>query len=175
MKTKSFKSDIVELFRELNSFSDFLKKTAEDIHKDDRLASIIVFAGLELVVDFLVEKLCKRSSEIKKSRVPFMGKVILLNEIGVVDDKLFKNLKAISKIRGAAAHPLKRFEWEDKFAFDKSSDVYKQTVEVFGEPKDLVGYLHCVWHTLFLTGEAVCASRHLGKMIVAHKKFEQKR
>ena len=172
MKKQSFKSDIVESFRVLESFSEFLRKLSSDILKDDRLAVIIVCAGAELVLNFLVKKLCKHGSYFSSKNRAFMTKVRILDEFGVIDEKLFNNLNGLKTLRDKAAHhPDKELEWESKFAFDKESNVYKGTVEVFGEPKDLVGYLYCVWNTFFMVAVKVNAKKEFGKIVVAHKKL----
>jgi len=148
-KKKSVKIDIVESMRKLRSFSESLRISSSDILKDDRLAVIIFYASVESLLDFLVEKVCiKHGSKLSGRNRSFMTKVYILNEFEVIDDKIFNNLTNLKNLRDKAAHePHKKVEWKGKFAFDKNDTVYKETVKKFGKPKDLIGYLFCVYDT----------------------------
>ena len=104
MKKQSFKSDIVESFRELDSFSEFLRNSASDLLKDDRFAVIIVCAFVERVLDLLVKNVCKHGSELSGKNRSFKTKVYILDELGVIDDKIFNNLNVLKDLRDNAAH-----------------------------------------------------------------------
>jgi len=170
MKNQRLKIDIVESFRKFRAFSESIIKLESDIQKDDRLAVIIICAAVESVLDFLVENVFKHGS--KFSKLHFKNKVKLLDEFGVIDDKILNNLTNLKTLRNTAAHePQKEVEWKGKFAFDKNSTVYKETVKVFRKPKNLFEYLYCVWNTFFLVALEEITRKQFGKIVVAHKKL----
>ena len=138
---------------------------SKDALKDDRLALIIVYAAAEMILDFLLKAFCKHSSMILNTHTPFMAKVILLNEIGVIDEKLFNNLKGLKQLRHLVAHkPTDDIKWKGKFAFNKKCDIYKKFVEDFGKPPwDLFGNIFCVWNDLYMAGMRACTRKHLNK------------
>ena len=173
MKKPSVTIDFVESFRELESFSVFIRHLSTDILRDDRLAVIIVHTGAELVLNFLVKKLLKHGSSFSK-KLSFMNKLMLLDELGVIDNKLFKNLKVLKDLRDTAAHkPAEALNWKGRFAFDKESNVYKGTVKLFGEPQDLRGYVYCVWNTFYEVALKANAQEEFKKLREAHKRFGQ--
>ena len=175
MKKQSFKSDIVESLRKFDSFRKSLFLRRNDILKDDRLALIIVYSAVEMVLDFLLKQLCKHGSAISKQRIPFMGKVILLSEIGIIDDEMFNNLKAMKRLRDLAAHkPGDDIKWQGKFAFDKNKPLYEAFVGYCGyEPRDLVDKLFLIWHNLDWEGKGIFAERHLGKLKTQSQKMSK--
>jgi hypothetical protein len=163
-KKQSVKIDIVKSLRKLGAFSEFIRKLETDIRKDDRLAVIIFCAGVESVLDFLVEELFKYGSEF--SKLSFPNKVKLLNEFGVIDDKIFNNLLNLRKLRNTAAHtPHERLGWKNKFSYNKNSSVYKETVKIFGKPKNLFEHLYCVWNTFFLVATEYIAKWKFARIV----------
>jgi hypothetical protein len=174
-KKQSLKPDIIQSIRKLRSLSDSLRNLSSDIRKDDRLAVIIFCASVELVLDFFVEKVCKHGSKLSGKNRSFMTKVYILDELKLIDNKILNNLTNLKKLRDDAAHKLqKEVKWKGKFAFDKNSTVYKATIELFGEPQDLVGYLFYVWNTFFLVACEEIPKREFDKIVDWQKKVNQK-
>ena len=166
MTGQKFKSDIVEDLRKFDSFKKYLYELRDGILKDDRLALIIIYSAVEMILDFLLERLCKHGSLISKQRIPFIGKAILLSEIGLIDNELFNNLNVIKDLRNKVAHrPADNIIWQGKFAFDKNKPLYEAFVGYCGyEPRDLVDKLFFIWHNLDWEGKGIFAKRHLGKL-----------
>lgn len=159
----NYVNDLLKDYEKLNSIANYLFGLSKDTRKDDRLALIIVYAAAEMILDFLLGVLCKHGSMALKKNPPFMGKVILLEEMEVIDEKLFNNLRALQTLRNFAAHkPANDVNWKGKFAFNKDSDIYKKFVEDFGEPpQDLMGNIFCVWNDLYMMGSRACTRRRL--------------
>jgi hypothetical protein len=171
---KTVRSDIVESFRELTAYTLSLATLSKDIKKDDRLAVIIFYASVEALLNFLIKKMCKHGSAIVKNMC-FMNKVRILDEIGVIDDKLFKNLTLLKKLRDNAAHiPAEKLEWKGKFDFHKESDYYKNTVKKFGEPQSLTDYLYFFWNIFTHHAWDVNATKKFKEIVSAHKKLGKK-
>jgi hypothetical protein len=166
MTKQHFPNNLLEDYAKLKIFADYLFGLSKEIIVDDRLALIIVFAAAEMIFDFLLGALCKHGAMVAKLNSPFMGKAILLSEIGVIDDKLFNNLNELKKLRNSAAHkPADSIKWKGKFAFNKKSDIYKKFVEDFGEPpQNLVGNILCVWNDLYMAGTRACTRKHINKL-----------
>jgi len=169
-KKQSVKIDIVQSMREFAAFSESIRKMESDILKDDRLAVIILGAGVESVLNFLVRELFVHGSEF--SKMPFMKKVYLLDEFGVIDNKILKNLKSLKDLRNEAAHTLDvKLDWKNKFAFDKNSVVYKATIEKFGKPKGLLGRLYLVWNIFIVVTMEYVTKWKFGIITGQIKKF----
>ena len=158
-------SNIIQSLTAFESFANNLFGLKKDIEKDDRLAVIIVCAAAEVILDFLLETLCKHGSTLSKMKrhLPFIGKIIVPSEMKVIDDELFKNLKVLKELRDLAAHnPAEDIKWKGKFAFNKKSGIYKKFVKDFGrEPKSLLGQLFCVWNTVYRIGTRACTRKYL--------------
>ncbi|MHC4110899.1 MAG: hypothetical protein ACYSUY_07475 [Planctomycetota bacterium] len=168
LKKKSIVIDIVQSLKEFESFSESIIKLESDIRKDDRLAVIIFYACVDSVLDFLVEELFGHEF----FRMPFANKVYILDGLGVIDNKIMKNLVNLGKLRNAAAHkPKEKLEWKNKFAFDKNSVFYKVTIEKFGKPKDLLGHLYLVWNIFLWFTVEYFAQWKFGKIVNAQEKF----
>ena len=165
MTNQRFPNVLLEDYTKLEFLEKYLFGLSKDALKDDRLALIIVYAAAEMILDFLLKAFCKHSSMISDTHTPFMGKVILLNEIGVIDEKLFKNLNRLKQLRHLVAHkPADDIKWKGKFAFNKKSDIYKKFVDDFGEPpQDLLGNIFCVWNDLYMAGTRACTRKPLNK------------
>lgn len=167
------KIDIVQSLREFGAFSESIRKLDSNIQKDDRLAVIIFGAGVESVLNLLVKELFEHGSEF--SVMPFMKKVYLLDEFGVIDNKIMNNLANLKDLRNEAAHTLDvKLDWKNKFTFDKNSAVYKGTIEEFGKPKDLLGHLYLVWNTFFMVTVEYVAKWKFGKIVNAQNKLIKK-
>ncbi len=165
MTKQRFPNGLLEDYTKLEFFSKHPFGLSKDALKDNRLALIIVFSSADMILDFLLKEFCKHGSMISDTHTPFMAKVILLNERGVIDEKLFNNLNGLKQLRHLAAHkPTRDIKWKGKFAFNKKSDIYKKFVVDFGEPpKDLVGNIFCVWNDLYVAGRRAYARKYLNK------------
>ena len=174
MTKQKFLNNLLEDYEKLNLHAEYFFCLSKGAMKDDRLALIIVYAAAETILDFLLKAFCKHSSTISGIHTPFMAKVILLNEIGVIDEKLFNNLNNLKQLRHSVAHnPAVNIEWKGKFAFNKKSGIYKKFVDNYGKPlQDLVDNIFCVWNDLYMAGTRACTRKHLKQM--ENTKDEQK-
>jgi hypothetical protein len=66
---KTFRSDIVESLRKLDAFTFSLTSLVKDIKKDDRLAVIIFYAYIEVLLNFLIKEVCKHGSAFVEKRI----------------------------------------------------------------------------------------------------------
>ena len=165
MTGQKFKSDIVEDLRKFDSFKKYLYELRDGILKDDRLALIIIYSAVEMILDFLLERLCKHGSLISKQRIPFIGKAILLSEIGLIDNELFNNLNVIKDLRNKVAHrPADNIIWQGKFAFDKKALIYKAYAQEYGESQDLLTNSLFVLHKLSAVGQGTFIKEHFDKL-----------
>ena len=73
---------------------------------DPRLQIIIAQGMLELLVNTLVEKFCKGAEMIDADdrSFPYLVKLVILHEKGLIPDNYFKWMNGLRKIRNAAAH-----------------------------------------------------------------------
>jgi len=156
-KTPKIKSarEFIDCLKKLDSVRQQLFSKAENnILKDDRLALIISYCIVEMILDILVRTFCNNGARLLNSNISFTTKAILLNEIRVIDDELLNNLIAIKKLRDLVAHNIvNNIAWQNKFRFDKSDLNYNKFVEDFGEPTDLVEHLFCIWSKLHKVGQ----------------------
>jgi len=158
---------LLESMEEFETFRKYLFGLADDIRKDDRLALIISYAAIEMVLDFSIKQLCKHGSKILEQRISFMGKAMLLSEKGIIDDGLFNRLKTLKDLRNTAAHnPAQNIEWQGKLCFDKTDELYKDFVKVYGyEPDDLIDSLFCLFYEFYYT----TIRGHTRKILDEHK------
>lgn len=154
IKIKSAR-EFIDCLKKLDSVRQQLFSKAENnILKDDRLALIISYCIVEMILDILVRTFCNNGARLLNSNISFTTKAILLNEIRVIDDELLNNLIAIKKLRDLVAHNIvNNIAWQNKFRFDKSDLNYNKFVEDFGEPIDLVEHLFCIWSKLHKVGQ----------------------
>ena len=118
---------------------DQLIKFSKEIAKvkdNERLLVIVTHGFIELLLNVIIEAKCKRAKKIKDSRdYPQSVKLVLLNEIGLIDDNLFKVLDWFRRLRNKAAH-------EPFFALSDSERSYiDETLKSF-PPGKAVGGLH---------------------------------
>jgi hypothetical protein len=82
---------------------DFAKQL--DLLPDPRMQIIVTCGFVELLVNTLIEEECRHAARIIDSRdFPLSVRLILLHEIGVIDDPWFKMLDCLRSIRNDAAH-----------------------------------------------------------------------
>ena len=75
------------------------------VKDNERLLVIVTHGFIELLLNVIIEAKCKRAKKIKDSRdYPQSVKLVLLNEIGLIDDNLFKVLDWFRRLRNKAAH-----------------------------------------------------------------------
>ena len=108
---------------------DQLIKFGKEIAKvkdNERLLVIVTHGFIELLLNVIIEAKCKRAKKIKDSRDYHQSvKLVLLNEIGLIDDNLFKILDWFRRLRNKAAH-------EPFFTLsDSDSDYINKTLESF--------------------------------------------
>jgi len=165
MTNQRFPNVLLEDYTKLEFLEKYLFGLSKDALKDDRLALIIVYAAAEMILDFLLERLCKHGSLISKQRIPFIGKAILLSEIGLIDNELFNNLNVIKDLRNKVAHrPADNIIWQGKFAFDKKALIYKAYAQEYGESQDLLTNSLFVLHKLSAVGQGTFIKEHFDKL-----------
>ena len=176
MGKQIFRSEIVEWLNELESCRQAIFQVQDKILKDDWLALIVICSGIDMALTFLVKVLCKRGSMIVNGRIriPLLRRLLVLHEIGVIDDRLFDNVKETIKLRNKVAHELKKtIDWEGKFSFDKADSVYTEYVQKRREPEELADYLIIVWGQVIVAGRDALAKRHFDKMKIATRKMKR--
>lgn len=74
--------------------------------KDNQRALILITSSyLEMMVNFLVEKKCKNYKKIRKeNEFSYFFKLLLLNEIGLIDDNFYRRLEKFRDIRNGFSH-----------------------------------------------------------------------
>src|SRR3972149_625248 len=74
--------------------------------KDNQRAVILIASSyLEMLVSFLVEKKCKNYKKIQKeNEFSYFYKLLLLNEIGLIDDDYYMRLEKFRNIRNELSH-----------------------------------------------------------------------
>ena len=104
------------------------------VKDNERLLVIVTHGFIELLLNVIIEAKCKRAKKIKDSRdYPQSVKLVLLNEIGLIDDNLFKVLDWFRRLRNKAAH-------EPFFTLsDSDSDYINKTLESFPPGKAIGG------------------------------------
>lgn len=78
-----------------------------DKEQDSQRALVLITNGLlELLAETLVKNKCKNSNAIlgDNRSYGYSTKLLLLNEIGIVSDSIYKTLKGFNRIRNKAAH-----------------------------------------------------------------------
>ena len=89
---------------------DFIHRVGESLTKvkDDPRAVVLVASGAcELMTSALIEHRCKNGKQIIKENArdfPFSIRLILLHELSILDDMLFRRLNRLRKVRNRAAH-----------------------------------------------------------------------
>lgn len=111
----------------------FSKEIAR-VKDNERLLVLVTHGEIELLLNVIIEAKCKRAKKIKDSRdYPQSVKLVLLNEIGLIDDNLFKVLDWFRRLRNKAAH-------EPFFTLsDSDSDYINKTLESFPPGKAIGG------------------------------------
>ncbi len=89
---------------QINNDGNVLETFHEEINivkNHDRSLAIITSGFIELLINNIIDEKCKvKSKNINNLSIKF----ILLNELGIIDDKLYDILKDFNKIRNKAAH-----------------------------------------------------------------------
>ncbi|GAG88789.1 unnamed protein product [marine sediment metagenome] len=96
------------------------------VKDDERLLVLVTHGFIELLLNVIVEAKCKRAKKIKDSQdYPHSVKLVLLNEIGLINDCFFEILDWFRRLRNKAAH-------EPFFALSDSDRNYvNRTLESF--------------------------------------------
>ncbi len=104
------------------------------VKDDERLLVLVTHGEIELLLNVIIEAKCKRAKKIKDSRdYPQSVKLVLLNEIGLINDHSFKILDWFRRLRNKAAH-------EPFFTLsDSDSDYIDKTLELFAPGKAIGG------------------------------------
>jgi hypothetical protein len=73
---------------------------------NDRSLVLIASGYIELLTEVLISEKCKNRKIIENDRrsYPFAAKLLLLNEVGVIEDSLYLWLDQFRKLRNRAAH-----------------------------------------------------------------------
>ncbi len=118
---------------EEDQFIKFSKEIAR-VKDNERLLVIVTHGEIELLLNVIIEAKCKRAKKIKDSRdYPQSVKLVLLNEIGLINDHSFEILDWFRRLRNKAAH-------EPFFALsDSESDYINKTLESFPPGKAIGG------------------------------------
>ena len=82
---------------------------------------------VEWMINYIVNKACKTGKQIvKKQYVPLSSKVVLLYELGVVDTKLYEDIKKLINLRNKAAHNVRfqisKNEFQNFTSFKEADD-----------------------------------------------------
>lgn len=77
-----------------------------DRHTDPRVVVFVTHALVELMVNTLIENKCKHGKKITSDSRGFShaAKLVILNELGIVDDISYQVLDRLRKLRNDAAH-----------------------------------------------------------------------
>lgn len=78
----------------------------EKVKDSDRSLILITNGFLELLIESLIRKKCKRSKKILKDNrsFPYSSKLMILNELDIISDEHYHNLDLFRKLRNRAAH-----------------------------------------------------------------------
>lgn len=93
---------------------NFFKELAK-VKNSQRSLALVTNGVLELFVETLIKASCRNHKRITEDNrsFPYSVKLLMLNEVGVLDDEYYKHLDWFRKIRNEAAHkPI--FEVTDK-------------------------------------------------------------
>ncbi len=106
------------------------------VKDNERLLVLVTHGFIELLVNVIIEAKCKRAKKIKDSRdYPHSVKLVLLNEIGLINNHFYEILDWFRRLRNKAAH-------EPFFALTDSECSYiDKTLKSF-PPGKAVGGLH---------------------------------
>lgn len=76
------------------------------VQSNARSLVLVTNGFLELLVEALIKEKCKSSKRIidDNRTFPYSSKLIILNEIGAISDKSYRNLDLFRKLRNKAAH-----------------------------------------------------------------------
>jgi len=89
--------------------SDFISRVIIELGKfkdNGRMLVLITHGFLELLVNSVIDARCKNAKRITDDNrsYPHSVKLILLNEIGEIEDRMYQLLDAFRKLRNKAAH-----------------------------------------------------------------------
>jgi hypothetical protein len=95
MAPKTDSPGFMEIMEELRKFKG-----------NDRSTVLITCGYIELLAEILISEKCKNRTKIEEDRrsYPFSAKLLLLNEIGAIEDSLYRHLDRFRKLRNQAAH-----------------------------------------------------------------------
>ncbi len=119
---------------------------------DPRLSILVINGFMELLVNILIRKKLKHGKRIEEDSrgYPYSTKIIILNEIGIINDELFNSIDNLRKLRNDAAHQT-FFEIKDS-DLDKFKPIvlgeneWKQMVEKQGICGIAILIWGCLWN-----------------------------
>jgi len=95
-------------------------EVVDRLSRDSSFALVCAHAYIELLISVLVEQRCKNGKRmVKDSRAyPHSTQLVILNELGLLSDPLFRQLDYLRKLRNKCAHtPLFRLTDADMEKF----------------------------------------------------------
>ena len=93
---KAYLNDpVIKFFGELYKVKD-----------NPRLVALLGHGFLELLINTLIDAQCKNAKKIVSNQrdYPHSAKLLILNELGIISDDLYRNFDWFRKIRNKAAH-----------------------------------------------------------------------
>ena len=117
-------------------------KALTDVMNDQRSLILVTNGYFEVLADILLERYCKNSKRIFKDgrSYPYSVKLVILNEVGGIDDDLYRQLDAFRQLRNRAAH--------DAF-FSISEDDYSSILTINGEKTSNLYELCCILSAVY--------------------------
>ena len=129
MKKENSRPAFIEIIEELRR-----------VEGNERAIILTTCGYCELLVEALIVEHCKNQSRIKQDSrsYPYSSRLVILNELGIIDDSLFKALDRFRDLRNRAAH----------YAILKvTGDDKKNFLTIKGQEPDLGKHCICLLYT----------------------------
>lgn len=94
-KHKDVKVELIPIFHNINK-----------VGQDPRSVLILTNALLEMLVDIIIKHKVKNGKKVLQNNIDFSysAKLLIINEVGLINDKYYKILESLRKLRNKAAH-----------------------------------------------------------------------
>jgi hypothetical protein len=134
----------------LLAFFDKIKK----IKDDQRLLILVTHGFIELLFNLIIDKKCKHGKRKITSNnrdYPFSVKMVLLNEMGLIDDWLYKIIDRFRRLRNRAAHePFFKLKSNDLNFLEQSIKRFyprTETINNYDLHAFYLGLIGSIWNT----------------------------
>ena len=118
------------------------------VKDDERLLILVTHGFIELLLNVVIDGKCKRAKKIRKSRdYPHSVKLVLLNEIGLINDRFYQILDWFRRKRNDAAHqPFFELSESDRDYINKTLESFSRGKADGGLPRFCNYIVGAIWN-----------------------------